>query len=129
MEPQSAGPPWATLDHLSINGAAPQPVSAVIDSGGVYGTMPSSALDGVTPESNGGLPDGTTIQVYQHRTDNLLYEYTVHNSNGSFNSPTVTSGSTMNTGNIPFAQQPVYISYSPAGAGTNIFGGSNAIEP
>lgn len=121
------GAPWATVD-LSINGATPQAVTAVIDSGGVYGTMPSSVLNGVTPESNGGLPDGTVIQVYQHGTDNLLYEYTVHNSNGSFNSPTVTSGDSMNTGNIPFAQQPIYISYSPSGAGTTIFGGSNAIE-
>jgi hypothetical protein len=29
----------------------------------------------------------------------------------------------MNTGNIPFAQQPIYISYSPAGGGQTIFGG------
>jgi hypothetical protein len=116
------GAPWTTLD-LSINGSTPQVVSAVVDSGGVYGTMPSSVLNGIQPEQNGGLPDGTTIQVYQHGTDNLLYEYTVHNLNGSFNSPTVISGDTMNTGNFPFAQQPIYISYDPAGSGTTIFGG------
>jgi hypothetical protein len=120
-----AGAPYAQLD-LSINGGAHQAVQAVVDSGGVYGTMPSSALNGVTPEGNGGLPDGTTIAVYQHGTNNLLYEYTVHNVNGVFNSPTVTSGDTMNTGNIPFAQQPIYISY--AGNGTTIFGGSNALQ-
>ncbi|WP_043336758.1 PecA family PE domain-processing aspartic protease [Mycolicibacter kumamotonensis] len=117
-----AGAPWTTLD-LSINGSTPQPVSAVVDSGGVYGTMPSSVLNGIQPQQNGGLPDGTTIAVYQHGTNNLLYEYTVHNVNGVFNSPTVTSGDTMNTGNIPFAQQPIYISYSPAGGGQTIFGG------
>ncbi|MGB3894991.1 MAG: PecA family PE domain-processing aspartic protease [Mycolicibacter sinensis] len=122
-----AGSPYAQLD-LSINGGTHQAVSAVVDSGGVYGTMPSSALNGITPESNGGLPDGTTIAVYQHGTNNLLYQYTVHNSNGAFNSPTVTSGDTMNTGNFPFAQQPIYISYSPSGTGTTIFGGSNALE-
>lgn len=114
------GAPWTTLD-LSINGSTPQAVSAVVDSGGVYGTMPSSVLNGVVPESNGGLPDGTVIQVYQHGTNNLLYEYTVHNLNGNFNSPTVTSGDTMNTGNIPFAQQPIYISYT---TGQTIFGGT-----
>ncbi|MDQ2627034.1 MAG: PecA family PE domain-processing aspartic protease [Actinomycetota bacterium] len=119
------GAPWTTLD-LSINGSAPQSVSAVVDSGGVYGTMPSSVLNGVVPESNGGLPDGTTIAVYQHGTHNLLYQYTVHNSAGSFNSPTVSSGDTMNTGNIPFAQQPVYISY--AGNGSTVFGGSDALQ-
>ncbi|MEB3020438.1 PecA family PE domain-processing aspartic protease [[Mycobacterium] crassicus] len=122
------GAPWTTLD-LSINGGTHQAVSAVVDSGGVYGTMPSSVLNGIQPEQNGGLPDGTTIAVYQHGTSNLLYEYTVHNSNGAFNSPIVTSGDSMNTGNIPFAQQPIYISYSPAGTGQTIFGGSNAIQP
>ncbi|MEZ0384205.1 PecA family PE domain-processing aspartic protease [Mycobacterium sp. pW045] len=122
-----AGAPYAQLD-LSINGGTHQAVQAVVDSGGVYGTMPSSVLNGVTPDSNGGLPDGTTIAVYQHGTNNLLYEYTVHNSNTAFNSPTVTTGDTMNTGNFPFAQQPVYISYSPTGTGTTIFGGSNALE-
>lgn len=124
-----AGAPWTTLD-LSINGGAHQAVSAVVDSGGVYGTMPSSVLGGITPEANGGLPDGTTIAVYQPGTNNLLYEYTVHNANGTDNSPTVTSGTSMNTGNIPFAQQPIYISYSPSGTGATIFGGTapNTVE-
>ncbi|MEB3031161.1 PecA family PE domain-processing aspartic protease [[Mycobacterium] nativiensis] len=123
------GAPWTTLD-VSINGGTPQPVSAVVDSGGVYGTMPSSVLNGVTPEQNGGLPDGTTIAVYQPGTNHLLYEYTVHNSTTADNSPTVTSGTSMNTGNIPFAQQPIYISYSPSGQGTTIFGGTapNTVE-
>ena len=36
--------------------------------------------------------------------------------------PTVVSGDQMNTGNEPFALGPVYISYSPSGDGTTVFG-------
>ena len=91
----------------------------------------TSALTGVGPGRHGIVNNayfdrGSAVQVL---TNNLLYEYTVHNLNGVFNSPTVTSGDTMNTGNIPFAQQPIYISYSPSGVGTTLFGGSNALEP
>ncbi len=112
-----AGAPDATLE-VSINGGPPQSVSAVIDSGGVYGTLPSSLFGG----SGVGevLKPGTEISVYNQDGD-LLYSYTVT----ATNSPTVTSGSTMDTGNIPFQQQPVYISNSPTGQGTTIFGGTS----
>jgi len=40
----------------------------------------------------------------------------------------VISGNSMNTGNWLFAQNPVYISYSPAGTGQTIIGGT-PIEP
>ena len=127
------GAPWAAL-YVSLDNGPVQQVNAVIDSGGVFGTMPSSVLSasGVTPTSNGYLPNGTTVQVYNSAdpaTRTLLYEYTVNSAVAATHSPTVTSGSSMNTGNFPFAQQPIYVSNSPSGVGMTLFGGSNAIVP
>lgn len=124
------GSPYANL-LVSIDGQTPQSVAAVIDSGGVYGTMPSSVLGNVTPTASGYLPDGTTVQVYSADGSTLLYSYTVNSGTAGALSPIVVSGTgaTMNTGNYPFAQQPIYISYAPSGQGTTIFGGSNAVEP
>lgn len=125
------GSPYTEL-AVSINGAPAQHVTAVVDSGGVYGAMPSSVLEeaGVTPTQLGVLPNGTTVQVYTDDGQTLLYSYTVNSSDPSAQSPSVVggAGAFMNTGNFPFAQQPVYISYSPNGVGTTIFGGSNALE-
>jgi hypothetical protein len=126
------GVPFAHL-QVSIDNGPLQTVGAVIDSGGVHGTMPSSVLGDVTPTVNGYLPDGTTVDVYTADGHTLLYSYTVDSSDPSARSPIVVDGNdaTMNTGNYPFAQQPIYISYSPAGnstptwdvGGTTIFGG------
>ena len=96
---------------VSIDGGAPQNVpGSFIDSGGVYGTIPSSVT--------GSLPAGTVITVYNN-AGTELYQYTTT----ATNSPTVTSvsGDSMNTGFEPFAQGPVYISYSPSGVGTTVF--------
>ncbi|MEO6793262.1 MAG: PecA family PE domain-processing aspartic protease [Mycobacterium sp.] len=124
------GAPWTTPAsdlQVSINGADPVTVRAVIDSGGVYGTMPTSALagSGVTPV-NGSLPGGTTIEVYT-KDGTPLYSYTVGSQAGEVRSPTVISSGGMNTGNWLFAQEPVYISYSPSG-GQTIVGGT-LIQP
>ncbi|MGB5797486.1 MAG: PecA family PE domain-processing aspartic protease [Mycolicibacter algericus] len=122
------GAPWTIPNvsdlQVSINGADPVTVRAVIDSGGVYGTMPTSALagSGVTPV-NGSLPTGTTIEVYT-KDGTPLYNYTVGSQPGEVRSPTVISSGGMNTGNWLFAQQPVYISYSPDGVGQTIVGGT-----
>jgi hypothetical protein len=99
--------------EISINGGPLQAVNgAIIDSGGVYGTIPSSVASSV--------PAGTEISVYNTNHE-LLYSYTTNATNG----PVVTSGTTFNTGNIPFAQQPVYIGYTDGGAGaTTTFGGA-----
>lgn len=133
-----AGAPWADL-QVKINDGPMNDVRAVIDSGGVFGTMPVSALtgSGVTPV-NGMLPDGTHIQVFTE-DGKLLYEYTVSSKPGDYSptladgvtrSPTVINGDSMNTGNLPFAQQPIYIDYGTK-AGQTIFGGTlpNTIEP
>jgi hypothetical protein len=104
--------------EVAINGGPLQPVHTIIDTGGVYGTIPSSVL-GAGPDS-GVVPAGTEISVYTGDGQTLLYSY-VTNGYG----PTVTSGDTFNTGNIPFAQQPVYIGYTDGGAGaTTVFGGN-----
>jgi PE family len=104
------GAPMSFL-KLSIDGGAPQNVpGSFIDSGGVYGTIPSSVT--------GSLPAGTVITVYNN-AGTELYQYTTT----ATNSPTVTSvsGDSMNTGFEPFAQGPVYISYTPSGVGTTVF--------
>ena len=103
------GAPFTGVD-VSINHGPMQAVSAVIDSGGEQGYLPSSVA--------GSLPAGTTISVYTSDGSTLLYSYTTT----AGNSPTVVSGDQMNTGNEPFALGPVYISYSPSGTGTTIFG-------
>lgn len=120
------GAPWTINSsdlQVSINGADPVTVRAVIDSGGVYGTMPTSALagSGVTPV-NGSLPDGTTIQVYT-KDGTPLYNYTVGSQPGEVRSPVVISSGGMNTGNWLFAQEPVYINYGVPG-GQTIVGGT-----
>lgn len=118
-----SGAPDANLD-VSIAGGAPTPVSAIVDSGGVYGNLPSSLFGG---EGAGDvLKPGTVVSV-STGDGQPLYSYTV--SAGSANSPVITAstdpnGTEMNTGNIPFEQMPVYISNSPSGQGTTIFGGT-----
>lgn len=87
--------------------------------------MPSSVLAnaGVTPV-NGSLPSGTTIEVFT-KDGTPLYSYTVGSQAGEVRSPVVVgANSGMNTGNWLFAQQPVYISYSPEGVGQTIVGGT-----
>ncbi|MEO8814074.1 MAG: PecA family PE domain-processing aspartic protease [Mycobacterium sp.] len=101
-------------------------VPVIIDSGGVYGTLPASiATAAGIPGTSGVLPPGTEIS-FTSASGQPLYSYTVD----STNSPSLFSGTgAMNTGNVPFAQQPIYTSYSPVGHGTTIFGGPPAIEP
>ncbi|MGB9308775.1 MAG: PecA family PE domain-processing aspartic protease, partial [Mycobacterium sp.] len=107
-----AGSPTANL-QVKIGSAPVQTVPVSIDSGGVYGTIPSSML----PTGQTSIPSGTLISVYTSDGQTLLYSYTT----GGANTPTVTSGGTMNTGFEPFLQNPVYISYSPSGYGTTVF--------
>jgi hypothetical protein len=103
-----AGSPAASL-MVQVNNGPLEPVAAIIDSGGVYGTIPSSVTD--------DLPAGTVISVYSEDGQTLLYSYTIDGTN----TPTVTSDDVFNTGYEAFAQQPVYVSYSPTGVGTTTF--------
>ncbi|MGC1155920.1 hypothetical protein [Mycobacterium sp.] len=82
-------------------------VSDDLDSGGVYGTIPSSI------ESNAnGVPDGDYVNVYDGNT--LLYSYQVENAGGDQlpnETPTEVSGSSIDSGYQAFEYNPVYIDY------------------
>jgi hypothetical protein len=108
------GAPITTVD-VQINHGSLQNVPVMIDSGGLYGTIPSSVLG--TGQVSGNVPSGTIISVYTSDGQTLLYSYTTTGTN----SPAITSGGRMETGYEPFAQQPVYIGYSPSGVGVMTF--------
>jgi len=84
------------------------PVSDDIDSGGVYGTIPST----IEPNSD-GVPDGDVVTVYDGTTP--LYSYTVENDGDNQlpnETPTVTTGSSIDSGYEAFENNPVYIDYT-----------------
>ena len=97
------GAPITNLE-VSIGGTS-QTISSTIDSGGVYGTIPSSL----------GYQPGDTITVYNGLPP--LYSYT---PTGATAPEVITSG-LMNTGAEPYLNNPIYISYSPSGEGTLTF--------
>ena len=89
---------------VSVNDGPKQTAYSIIDSGGVYGTLPAYLIGGAN-----SVPTNTKISVYTADGATLLYSY---NTIGS-NSPTVVDdGALMNTGYIPFQQGPVYINYA-----------------
>jgi hypothetical protein len=106
-----SGAPLTNLE-VSLNGGTPVLVSGDIDSGGVYGTIPSNVLtaDGITGST---VPSGTTITVYGdvNGTETPLYSYVTNAADT--NAPTVvSSGSTMDTGYEPFSLAPIYLDYN-----------------
>jgi hypothetical protein len=112
------GAPLTQLE-VSVNGGGMVPVNATIDSGGLYGDLPSSILIG-GPSVGQVEPPGTVITVYE--SNGLeIYSYTTNATD--LQGPTITSDDQFNTGYIPFQAYPVYISYSPAGGGTTVFDG------
>ena len=127
--PSVDGSPLADLG-IQINDGPIQPVHAAIDSGGVNGIFPSSLI----PSSDNALGDtlfgfglvnpGTHISVYGDDGQTLLYSYTVTAANEPLVVPTSllsTLYGFTNTGNTPFALDPIYISNSPTGVGQTIF--------
>jgi hypothetical protein len=79
-------------------------VSDDVDSGGVFGTIPSS-IDSST------LANGDVVTVSDDGT--TLYSYTVED-NGVDDAPTVVSGTSIDSGFAPFANEPIFISYTGA---------------
>jgi len=78
-------------------------VSDDVDSGGVYGTVPSSL----------GAAQGSTITVYSSNGGTELYSYTVgKDGDGVSELPTSTSGTSIDSGEIPFREEPIYIDYT-----------------
>lgn len=105
------GAPDAYL-NVKINNGTPTQVGAIIDSGGVYGTILSSQIGGASY-----VPVGTRISVYTP-DGVLLYSYIVT----SRNRPTVITSGLINTGYVPFQHGPVYINYTaPDGIGSTDF--------
>jgi PPE-repeat protein len=82
--------------NVSINGGTPQTVSSIVDSGGVDGTFPTGL--NVAPGS---------LVVVSAPGGPELYQF-VYNGNYF---PTPISSGLMNTGNLIFQQNPVYINY------------------
>jgi hypothetical protein len=75
-----------------------------VDSGGVYGTIPSALAS--------HLQTGSVISVYDHQGGTLLYQYTVDiDSIGQSTAPTPVSGTSIDSGVAPFLIQPIYIDY------------------
>ncbi len=60
------------------------------------------------------LPPITIVKVYAEAAQTqLLFQYNTNNYR-----PKVISGGLMNTEHLPYAQQPIYVDYSPDGQGT-----------
>ena len=104
------GAPDANV-QVSVNGGPKQDASSIIDTGGVYGTLPSYLI-GIPPAGPGEdpvyAPSGTKISVYTADGQTLLYSYTT----GLYNPEVVGNDDLMNTGYTPFQQGPVYINYA-----------------
>lgn len=95
-----SGAPISTL-YESVDGGTPTEVSDDIDSGGVYGNIPSSLV------SDDSVPNGTTISVYDSSSGGTpLYSYTV-----ASDAPAVVSGTNVDSGVEPFFDEPIYINY------------------
>jgi hypothetical protein len=96
---------------VSVNGGTPLEVTNNIDSGGVFGTIPSSLLSGSS------VPAGTVITV-ENTAHQVLYTYTttgnfdVGTGTGVSDGPTVVSGNGIDSGVIPFLHHGVYIDYA-----------------
>jgi hypothetical protein len=106
----TSGAPISTVLE-SVNGGTPVSVSDNIDSGGVFGTIPSSLVSGSS------VPPGTVITV-DNAAGQELYTYTttgnfdIGTGTGVSDAPTVVSGTSIDSGVIPFLNNPVYIDYA-----------------
>lgn len=107
--PTLSGSPITTLYVSTDGGMTRIPVPSIVDSGGVYGTMPSFVIGGA-----GALPANTTFSVWSAQTGgDKLYQFDSNQYR-----PTVISSGLMNTGYLPFGQQPIYIDYTTPGGQT-----------
>jgi hypothetical protein len=97
------GAPISSLYETVSNGSVTNgsTVSDDVDSGGVYGTIPSSLASDVEP--------GSVITVYSSQGGTELYQYTVGSAGEE---PTSTSGTSIDSGFEAFENNPVYIDYT-----------------
>lgn len=113
------------IGSMTVNGVN-TPINLLVDSGGVYGTIPSTMVDSsqLVPIKNTDgtvayyvLKAGVPISVYD-ADGNLLYTFTTTSSYR----PTVTfddyNAELSNTGAMPFLHNRIYIDYSTANGST-----------
>lgn len=100
-----SGAPITDLTE-SLNGGTHVAVSDDVDSGGVYGTIPSSLVGNA-----GSVPSGSTITVFDGTKE--LYSYqTGTDSLGQSTAPTVVSGTSIDSGVEPYLIEPIFIDYA-----------------
>ena len=104
---------------VSVNNGPKKDGAAIIDSGGVYGTL-NRSLYSTPPPVGDSVPAGTKIDVYSPDGNTLLYSYTTQDEPA--NTPFIDTG-LFNTGNAPYAQNPIYLNYgaTPYGIGSTDF--------
>ena len=92
----------------SVDGQAPVQVTDNLDSGGGFGTIPSSLVGGDTI-----VPAGTEITVTNTAGQELYSYYTTgdYGFDEVSDSPTIVSGTSIDSGLIPFLNHSVYIDY------------------
>jgi hypothetical protein len=95
-----SGAPISSLYETVTNGGTTTgaSVSDDVDSGGVFGTIPSSLT----------AAPGTVITVYTSQGGTELYQYTV----GSGEVPTSVTGTSIDSGVAPFLNHEIYINYA-----------------
>jgi hypothetical protein len=107
--PSTAG--TGVSDVLEKVGSTTKEVTNIIDSGGVFGTIPSSL------ESGSSVPAGTLITV-ENTAGQELYSYTttgnfdVGTGTGVSDAPTIVSGTSIDSGVLPFLHHAVYLDYA-----------------
>jgi hypothetical protein len=100
-----SGAPISSLyETVTTDGATKgSTVSDDVDSGGVYGTVPSSL----------GAAQGSTITVYSSNGGTELYSYTVGtDSDKTSELPVPISGTSIDSGVIPFQEEPIFVDYT-----------------
>jgi hypothetical protein len=109
VDSTNAGTPIATVNGApitdlteSVNGGTPVAVSDDVDSGGVFGTIPSSLVGNA-----GTVPSGTEIQVFDGNTE--VYSY-ITGTDG-LGEPAVVSGTSIDSGVEPYLIEPIFIDY------------------
>ncbi len=104
---------------VSVNDGPMQDAAAIIDSGGVYGTLNRSLYSSPPPVGT-EVPAGTKVDVYTADGATLLYSYTTQS--GAAATPFIDTG-LFNTGNAPYQKNPIYLNYAatPYGIGSTDF--------
>jgi hypothetical protein len=91
---------YETVSNILGQNPVGTTVSDTIDSGGGYGTIPASLAGNVAP--------GDLITVYTSQGGTELYQYLV----GDSEVPATASGSSIDSGVVPFFTEPIYLNYA-----------------